>query len=56
MLGRGTAPHNRNASGTAHFVRSELYGVERSGIVGCQLNFEGFSKEERICWGHVENV
>ena len=28
-------------SGSAHRVRSDLHGLERSDIVCCQLNFEG---------------
>ena len=43
-------------SGSAHFVRSALHGLERSEIVGCQLNFVGVSKDGHSCWGHVGNI
>jgi hypothetical protein len=52
----GATSYNKNVSGSAHFVRSDLHGLERVGIVCCQLNSVRLRKDERICWGHVGNI
>ncbi len=52
----GRTSYNKNVSGSAHFVRSDLHGLERSGIVSRQANSAGLRKDERICWGHVGNI
>ena len=49
-------PYNKYVSGSAHFVRSVLHGLERVGILSCQLNSVGLSKAARFCWGHVGNI
>src|SRR5690606_32668258 len=36
--------HNKNVSGSAHFVRSVLHGLGREDIVSCQLNSVGSGK------------
>ena len=48
--------YNKNVSGSAHFVRSVLHGLEQMAIVSCQLNSVGLSKAARFCWGHVGNT
>ena len=35
---------NKYVSGSAHFVRSDLHGLERADIVSCQLHSEGPGK------------
>ena len=48
--------HNKYVSGSAHFVRSDLHGLGRAGIVSCQLKSVGLRKGARFCWGHVGNI
>ena len=52
----GATSYNKNVSGSAHFVRSDLHGLERPEFVSCQLHSVGLSKGERLCCGHVGNT
>lgn len=56
FLERRHTSYNKNASGSAHCVRSVLRGLKRAGVVSCQLNSVGLSKAARFRWGHVGNI
>jgi len=43
-------------AGSSHFVRSDLHGLEPSGVVCWLMNSVGRSKVERFCCGHVGNI